>query len=289
MAGKEIMRIDGNGGPEDSGWRVKVIAEKPPLFHIEGDFRKNAAGICDRMEAIGAHEVVVESPEHSARIENLDEDHVFDVLRAIRTRSQELGRDPRLKQVFPFRTGYPAGVEEDHPRWHIVSTPFVPNVIKAELKGARKYFSYKERCAFCDYLGEEIEGGARVICRDSEMVAVSPYAARYPYEIWVVPQRHCPDFGAAADRELRSLASALRRLTGAVGRLPGASGYLVSIHTAPFRVPKQGAWKTLSQDYHWHMEIKPRVGVLNGLKDTGGIHLNPVTPEEAARKLAGLC
>lgn len=302
--GPEIQRRNNGGDSTTSGWRVRVVAESPPLFHIEGEFLKKAAGLCDRMEAIGAHEVVVDGPEHHIEFEDLDEGHIVDLLDVLRERARDLGKDPRLRQVLISKIrkstgkapadkspdGASSKVSEDtHPRWHIVSTPFVPAQMKDELKGSARYFSYKERCVFCDYIRQEKKAGNRIICQDKHAVAVSPYAACLPYEAWVLPTTHLADFSQATPEDLAGVASILKKLAGAMMKIEGSRGYIIEVHTAPFRKPKPGAWKTIDQDYHWHLKVRPRLKVLNGLKETGRFHLNPILPEEAARTLAALC
>jgi UDPglucose--hexose-1-phosphate uridylyltransferase len=267
-----------------------VVAESPPLLHIEGDLVKQAAGICDRMEAIGAHEVVVENPSHETELEDLDEAQIFTVLDVLRKRAADLAQDPRLKQVFLFKIstcGIPAG--SYHPRWHIVSTPFVPEVIKAELKGSARYFAVKERCVLCDYIAQERQQKSRIVCEDTDAVAVSPYAARFPFEVWVLPLKHSPDFQTMSPAQIRCVARILKRLARGLKRLARSEGYVMTIHTAPFRQPGAGSFKTLDLDYHWHMQVRPRLNSLNGLKESGGFQLNPISPEEAAQTLSTLC
>ena len=287
--GQEIYRKDDGGDSPGSGWRIRVVAESPPLFHIEGEFSKKAAGLCDRMEAIGAHEVVVESPSHDTEFEELDEGQIGAVMGVLRDRAVDLAKDPRLRQVLISKVRTAGDAACRHPRWDVVSTPFVPAPIKDELKGCAKYFSYKERCVFCDYIRQERTTAKRIICENTHAFAVSPYAARFPFEAWVLPMKHSPDFAAASSEELASLGRMLRKLTRAMVRLPESKGYVIGIHTAPFRRGKAGAWKTIDLDYHWHIEVRPRLNRLNGLKESGGFHLNPVLPEEAAKKLAELC
>ena len=289
LTGKEICRLGGDGKAWEPNWSLRVVADSPPLFHIEGDFGRKAVGICDRMEAIGAHEILVEGPAHDTEFEDLDPDRVFAILDTIRGRVLDLANDMRLKHVMPFKVRTIAsGGHPQHPRWHLVSAPFVPGLIKQELNASRKYFSFKERCVFCDYMLQERKNKSRVICEDTHMIALSPYAARVPFEVWVLPVRHSPDFGAAYHDEIWSLARILKRLTAGIRNLPGSAGYIITLHTAPFRRPKADAWKTIDQDYHWHIEIDPCVSVLNGLIESGGFHLNPVSPEEAASTLAAL-
>jgi UDPglucose--hexose-1-phosphate uridylyltransferase len=287
--GQEIYRRNGGGDSDSPGWQVRVVAESPPLFHIEGDFSKKAAGLCDRMEAIGAHEVVVESPSHDIEFEELDHSQITTILAVLKDRAVDLAKDPRLRQILISKVRTTGDAARAHPRWHIISTPFVPARSKAELKGCSEYFSYKERCVFCDYIRQEMRSDTRLICQNTHALAVSPYAARFPFEVWVLPLKHSPDFATASSVELTSFGGMLRKLARAMIRVPESRGYVIGIHTAPFRRPKPGAWKTIQLDYHWHIELRPRLDVRNGLKESGGFHLNPVLPEDAAKKLAELC
>jgi UDPglucose--hexose-1-phosphate uridylyltransferase len=285
--GPEVYRTAGGSGQARPDWGVRVVAGSPPLFHVEGDFSKHAAGLCDCMQAIGAHEVLLDSPDHGAEFESLSERQIVSILDVLRIRAADLERDERLRQILIFKVR--AADSEHHPRWHIISTPFVPGVIKEELKGAAKYFSYKERCVFCDYIRQEKKAGPRVICEEPGAIAISPYAARFPYETWVLPTRHSPDFRTVADEDLAGLARVLKRLAGAMAGVPESQGYVINLHTAPFRKPKPGAWKTIDLDFHWHLDLRPRLDLLNGLKESGDFHLNPVTPETAAEVLGRLC
>jgi UDPglucose--hexose-1-phosphate uridylyltransferase len=290
LTGQEILRVSGDGSSGGSDWKVRVVAESPPLFHVEGDFGKKAAGICDRMEAIGAHEILIESPYHDIEFEDLDEAQTFRVLDTLRLRSEDLSKDGRLRQILIFKVrSYNNGGPRSHPTWHIVSTPFVPALIKQELGGSLKYFAYKERCVLCDYIREERRVKTRLICDDPDAVAVSPYAARFPYETWIIPVKHSPDFRSIGPEQISGVGRVLKRLIRGLGNLPGSAGYVISVHTAPYRKAKPDAWKTIDLDYHWHVQVRPRVDLLNGLKESGGFHLNPISPEEAASTIAALC
>lgn len=282
LTGKEIFRLNG-GDDGGSGWSLRVIAGLPPIFHVEGDFGKRGVGMCDRMEAVGAHEILVESRSHTTEMEDLPEHQVLAIIDTLRLRALDLAKDVRLKHFLPFKVrAFRTDPPGQHPRWHIVSAPFVPGQIKQELNSARKYYGFKERCVFCDYMLQERRAGSRVICEDTHMVAISPYAARVPFEIWVLPLRHSPDFQTVSYDEMQSLARILRRLTGRIRQLAQSGGYVLTLHTAPFRRPKADAWKTIDNDYHWHIEIDPCISVLNGLVESGGFHLNPIPPEDAA-------
>ena len=285
--GKEIYRLGGNGDRGEAGWTMRVVAGSPPIFHVEGGFDKMGVGMCDRMEAVGAHEILVESPSHCTEMEGLGEGQILAILDTLRLRAVDLGNDTRLKHFLAFKVrSFDLGEGARHPRWQIVASPFVPSAIKLELNAARKYYGFKERCLFCDYVLQERRAKSRVIYEDSRVIALSPYAARIPYEVWVLPLRHSPDFQTATYDELQSLAVILKHLAGAIRNLAGAQGYVLAIHTAPFRRPKADAWRTIDQDYHWHVRIEPSVAATAGTAERGGFHLNPVSPEDAAAVLA---
>ena len=283
--GKEIYRLNGQGGPD--AWSMRVVAGRPPIFHIEGEFGKQGIGMCDRMEAVGAHEILIDSPEHSRELDDLDEDHILAIIDTLRLRDLDLAGDTRLKHFLAFKArAFSGNGSAPHPRWDIVSAPFVPGLVKLELNASRKYYAFKERCVFCDYILQERRAKSRIVFEDTHMIAISPYAARVPFEIWVLPLAHSADFQTVSYDEMRSLARVLKRLAARIRGLAESGGYVMTLHTAPFRRPKAEYWKTIDNDYHWHIEIDPCINVLNGLVEGGGFHLNPVSPEEAASVLS---
>jgi UDPglucose--hexose-1-phosphate uridylyltransferase len=281
--GVEIYTRNPLPGSGDGGGPIRVVAGSPPLFKIEGGLGKRAVGMCDCMQSIGAHEIVIESPVHDDDLDSLDERVLCAVFDVLRLRSLDLARDERFRHVTMFRlsTCNESG-DRVHPVWDIVATPFIPRQIKDELHGAKQYFLHKERCAFCDYIRQEAAGKERVIIQDPHAIAVLPYAARFPFEIWLMPVKHAPDFGAAGEAESLSMARSLKRIVAAFKCLEHYEGYMISIHTAPVRRRKEGAWQTLDQDYHWHMELRPRLNGADGIRESVGFHLNPVPSEEAA-------
>jgi UDPglucose--hexose-1-phosphate uridylyltransferase len=287
LTGPEIYRLGVRDNPNPAAWRLRVIVDSPPLFHVEGDIAKKAVGLCDCMEAIGAHEVLLDSPAHATEFEDLDEDQIVAILTTLGMRAADLENDERLRQIVIFKVRVAGSAE--HPRWHIVATPFVPGPIKDELNGAAEYFSYKERCVFCDYIRQERKTSLRLICEEPGAIALSPYAASFPFETWILPTTHTPDFRTVPAGDLAGLARVLKKVAGAMTRIPDSLGYIINLHTAPFRKPKPGAWKTIDLDFHWHLDVRPRLDLLNGLKESGAFHLNPVVPEAAAETLRSLC
>jgi UDPglucose--hexose-1-phosphate uridylyltransferase len=273
----------GSGGP---GARVRVVAGSPPLFQIEGGLEKRAVGMCDCMQSVGAHEIVIETPVHNDDLDSLDDNALHSLFDVLRRRWADLARDERFRHITMFKlNACDIRGNRVHPVWDIVATPFIPRAVKDELHGAKQYFLLKERCAFCDYIRQEAAAKERIVIQDPRTIAVLPYAARFPFEMWLMPLEHSPDFGRAREDVTLAMAQALKALVAMLKRLDDYKGYMVSIHTAPARRGKEGAWQTLDQDYHWHMEVRPRLNGADGIRESVGFYLNSMPSEEAARIL----
>jgi len=266
-------------------WVPKVVTASPPLFNIDLEIEKRPAGICDTMKPAGIHEIVIDSPHHDVPFEDLPDEVVYNLLDRLRCRLDELRHDERLRHTLIFKVQGKVAKNRSHPCWQIVGTPFIPTAIKQELKNARYYYSYKERCVLCDYLKEEIAAGKRLVFANDAIAAIAPFASRFPYEVWLLPKRHCADFSHAQVDEIEALGSSLKTILKAISSLDGIHGYIVSIHSAPYRRGSKDAWKTLEVDYHWHIEARPEIDPLNGLGASGGFKLNPISPEKAAHDL----
>ncbi len=261
------------------GWQVRVISNKFPTLMVEGDLDKTGEGLYDKMNGVGAHEVIIESPEHDRDLADQDVSHIEKVLAAFVARMQDLKRDTRLQYLMVFKNhGYRAGASLRHSHSQLIATPIVPKVIKEEMYGARHYFSYKERCIFCDIVRQELEDRRRLVAENSEFLAIVPFAARFPFETWILPKRHCASFEECGVGRLEPLASMLKesleRLNLSVSRPP----YNFVIHTSPCNQPGP-EW------FHWHIEIMPRITRVAGFERGTGFYINPTPPEDAAQYL----
>ena len=233
------------------------------------------------MNGIGAHEVIIESPEHDRELGRLPVAAVEEVLRAYRDRIADLKRDDRFRAVLVFRNrGVEAGATLEHPHSQLVATPVVPLVVADELHHSRAYHDYRERCLFCDILRQETEDGTRIVVESERAVAFVPFAARLPFETWVLPRRHTAAFEQSRDDDLRDVAATLRTVLGKLDRSLADPPYNLVLHSAPFGVGE-------SPSYHWHFEILPRLSGLAAFELGGGFYVNPVPPEDAGRVLRG--
>jgi UDPglucose--hexose-1-phosphate uridylyltransferase len=282
------IRHDGTA-PNTPGWEVRVVPNKFPALGIEGDINRRGLGMFDVMNGIGAHEVIIETPEHGWATGNGSRETLERVLRACQVRLTDLYRDERFRYCVLFRNyGRRAGASLDHPHSQIIAVPIVPSRPKEKLEAARVHYAEKERCIFCDAIKQELELGDRVVVDREHFVALCPFASRFPFELAIFPRKHEHDLRLLDDVRRQALAETLGDCMRYLRLALGDPAYNYVLHTAPNPVRRPGRpgyWGTLEYDYHWHIEIIPRVTRVAGFEWGTGFYINPVPPEDAARHL----
>lgn len=276
----EIMAYYNSGREKNkTGWWVRVIPNKFPALEIEGDLNRTGDGIYDKMNGMGAHEVIIESPNHDQKIHELDQQKFEDVFWAYRDRILDLSKDPRLEYILIFKNhGASAGASLRHPHSQLIAIPMVPIRMKQETTASKSYFDYKERCVYCDIIRQESQQGVRVVAQNKDFIAFTPFASRYPFELYVGPLRHSSDFQDIQKSEVASLASMMKLVLGKHGYLLNNPPYNFILHTAPLKSPKLPY-------YHWYIEIIPKLTKMAGFEQGTGFYINPTPPEEAAKLL----
>jgi UDPglucose--hexose-1-phosphate uridylyltransferase len=261
------------------GWSLRVVPNKFPALRIEGELDRRGEGIYDKMNGIGAHEVIIECPEHTATLSSVSQEHFEKVLLSYRARMNELYRDRRFKYIAIFRNqGEVAGASLAHPHSQIIALPIVPKRLMEELDGSKEHFNYKERCVYCDIIRQEKEQAVRIANENQDFLAITPFASRFPFEIWILPKKHSSSFEEISDRHYTSLAEifsdTLKRLSLSLNDPP----YNFMLHTSPVS-------EKFNDYYHWHFEIIPRLTRVAGFEWGSGFYINPTAPEDAAQFL----
>lgn len=284
----EVFAIRENGSAKDGpGWKVRVIPSISPIFEVEGLLEKRGEGVYDLMRGVGAHEIIIETPNHLNSLHLLDTGQIELVLKTYAQRISDLKNDKRFKYLLIFKNhGKRAGASRiNHTHSQLIAMPVTPKMVKEELVGAKKYFAYKERCIFCDITKQEELYGERIVYENEAFLAFCPFASRFPYETWILPKVHQCDFEEMGEKMLVSLAQILKEFFHRLFHCLDDPPYNWFLYTGPNQIPKRGHWKTLSKDFHWHFEILPRLGKVAGFEWSTGFHINPILPEEAASKL----
>jgi UDPglucose--hexose-1-phosphate uridylyltransferase len=266
----------------DRRWQARVIPNKFPALRVEGELQREGVGLYDKMTGVGAHEVIIETPDPNKRFTQYNEHEIQLVLRAYRDRIRDLRRDIRLKCIIIFKNeGRLAGATQQHSHSQLIALPIVPKNVMEELHGAKEYYEFKERNVYLDIVSQELRYGERLVTENPDFVTIAPFASRFPFELWVMPRRHASSFQTIADDQLVFLAKILSRTMKLLERALGRFAYNLVLHSAPLQ-------EEHLPYYHWHFEIAPRLTRIGGFESGSGFYINPTPPEEVAAYLRKL-
>lgn len=272
--------------PDESGagraWGLRVVPNRYPAVGRPPSGSEPPESDADALAPIarGFHEVVIETPEHNARMSEYDPGHLARLLGVMRDRARDLERRDGVRHVQIFRNcGGEAGASLRHPHTQVISLPVAPPRFLAEVARLDTQADGIAGCPLCAMILAESAEGSRVIAARDGFVAFAPFASLLAYEVWIAPTEHAPAFTLLPDRALAPLAELLSATLRATDRAVRRPPFNLSIQTAPG--PLAGEYP----GFHWRIEILPRVSRLGGFEFATGMHMNSVSPERAASEL----
>ncbi|MBN1355398.1 hypothetical protein JXA40_03900 [bacterium] len=278
-------------------WDVKVIAAPAPVLRIEDGLSRRGRGFYDIMEAPGAHELIIMTPEHGKPVWELSDIQIGRVLAGLFERMTDLLKDRRLGHQFAYHvTDRDSLSWTDHAVLNLVAVPFVPEKLKTELRYARQWYTSKERCLFCDICQTEKENQARgkphgIIEETENFTAFVPFFAEYAFEIWILPFEHHADFLSMSKDQRADLAGILRLILHRLFQTLGPLSLTVTLMNQPNRmwIQNRETWPELDAGWHWSIRIQPETEIVNEelriFNRAAGSRVNPVLPETAADHL----
>ncbi|MBV9471131.1 MAG: DUF4931 domain-containing protein [Abitibacteriaceae bacterium] len=266
-----------------TGWQVRVVPNKFPALSSEGNLDPQGLGMFDMMNGIGAHEIIIENPQHDWDLSDATQAEMRDIFTAYVSRMTALRHDDRFSYILLFRnSGTTAGATLAHPHSQVIALPITPRQVRDQLEAARDYYARKSRCVFCDVIRQELSMKDRVVEANEHFVVLSPFAARFPFELQIYPRRHSHDFTLMTPVEMDALGETLKRSIRRLKLSLNDPAYNLMLQTAPSQRPKPGHpdyWGTIAQDYHWRIDILPRLTDVAGFEWGTGFYINPVAPE----------
>ncbi|MBI3647516.1 MAG: galactose-1-phosphate uridylyltransferase [Actinobacteria bacterium] len=270
----EVLRL-----PDDGAWRVRVVPNLYSALGGDGPAPRGGAGPFREMPGVGGHEVVIETPHHDARPDEMSLREVTDVLRVWRRRYLQLLARPGIRAAVAFKNfGRLAGTSLVHPHSQILATPVLLPRMQQRLEVATRYFDENGRCVYDEVLDAERAAGTRVIAEGERFLAFEPFASQTPFETWIAPTTHRSSFGDIDDGETRDLARVLRRVLAALRRAAGDPDYNLVVFSAPPSESDEDA-------FHWTLRVLPRLSTPAGFEVGSGMSINTVAPEDAALAL----
>lgn len=244
------------GGPP---WRIRVFANRYPA--VRG--------------ADGHHEVVVVTPDHDRELADLADGDIAEILAVIQVRVRALERSAGVAAVLFFlNAGAGAGASLAHAHGQLLATPVVPSILRTELAACLARRREHGGCLLCE-MGAAAEPQGRLIAANGGALLLAPAASRFAWEMLLMPRRHDAHFSAADASQLAAAAGLLGAGCRALRAVLGRPAYNLVLHTAPPPV----------EDFHWHLELLPRLAPLAGFETGTGFFINPMEPAAAAAAL----
>lgn len=277
---KEVLSVRRPGTlPNQPGWLVRVFPNKYPALRKSIPLESREDNLYHSMSGFGIHEVIVETPRHAIDFAELPRDHLAKVLSVYRERLKSLGEEEGLRYGLLFKNqGMEAGASMSHAHSQIIATPIVPQAILEELWSSVEWYRKKGKCPFCELVERERETGERVVLSGNHFVVFIPYAARFPFEMMILPVEHSPSF--LGEEHLGELAETLSRVLRGAREFLGTFSFNFVLHNVPYHTRKEE-----EESYHWHLEVLPTSLRVAGFEWGSGFAINVVRPEEAASKL----
>lgn len=267
----DAIRPDGSV-PDTPGWEVRVVPNKFPAFSLEPEQLSDESLYCHR-QALGLHEVIIHSPDHGRELGELSARQVELVIKMYQKRYQAAIAHPQVTSVaIILNQGREAGASLEHSHTQLFGVPLIPQEIISEIAGLQRHHIESGSCAFCDMIDYEIRESKRVIAENEQFIAFCPYASRTPFEAYILPKSHLSAFELADTDTLIAFSQLLHAVLAGLKNKLNDPPYNYWLHSRPVGI----------DDFHWHLEIAPKLTVPGGFEMGTGLMINVVRPEDAA-------
>jgi len=274
-----IRKDKEEGDFRSKNWVLRVIpnlypAFVPPKNPADGEHVMNGDSFGN---AIGHHEVIVESPNHGDHPADAEITQIVQVINAYKDRLGDLAQKPYVKYVQIFRNhGLEAGASLSHAHSQIIATPFVPTIVAGEIAASKTYYDQHGTCIFCDLIKKESQNPCSIL-DNAHFTVFAPYASVNPMEFWILPKRHDSSILSLTPAETEAFAQTLKATLKALKDLVNDPPCNYGIHLS--------IDKDTDNYYHWHLEVYPHLAIWAGFEKSTGVYINTVAPETAAAEL----
>lgn len=265
--------------PNKKGWTIRVISNKFPALKIEGDLNLKSNGIFDFSNGVGAHEVLIETPDPIKQMADYSIDEIKLILKMYQQRSIDLARDERFKYITIFKNfGASAGTSLQHAHSQIIALPMIPRLLQEKFDGSESYFREFGRSIYEDILKQEYEDRERIISENDDFVLFCPFVPKYSFECCIMPKRITSNFNELSDSERENLSHILKESLTRLKSCLGNPSYNYYLQTQP-------TIKHNEASFCWHIEIVPKLNSYPEIEWDTGFHYVRTSPENAARYL----
>ncbi|KAL3933486.1 MAG: hypothetical protein SGPRY_000257 [Prymnesium sp.] len=180
-------------------------------------FRNNVV-LDNVLDAVGSHEVLIETPKHNSVMALDETSRVERLVRAWRDRGRQLiDENSWVQHMLYFKNqGTVGGASLLHPHSQLVALPVVPEQVQRSQGHAFEWYHEHHESVWAQMVAEEMElmeesDTHRIVDYNEKFVALVPFAALSPYSMWVVPRYDSAHFDETSDEALAAFAEVLHR------------------------------------------------------------------------------
>ncbi|CAI9101032.1 OLC1v1038257C1 [Oldenlandia corymbosa var. corymbosa] len=285
LCAPEIFRVQPDSEPS---WTIRVVQNMyPALTRADGEdsvppplkqtLDEDLEVVDDeRIGGVGFHEVVIETPVHSVHLLDLDPVRLGDVLLAYKKRIDQLRTRNSIRYIQVFKNhGASAGASLSHSHSQLIALPILPPAVSSRLESMKHFFEQTGKCKLCEVQPKEF-----LINESTHFISIVPFAATFPFEVWIIPRGHSPHFHDLDNEKAVDLGGLLKLMLSKISLQLNKPPFNFMVHTSPFH------FNPPCEPYmHWFLQIVPQLTSAAGFELATGCHINPIFPEDAAKVL----
>ena len=257
----------------------------PSLKSDAPNVTQSVEKVFENAPSFGKCEVIMYTSDHNSSMSRMPIGQIEKLIYVWEDRTRELAKKEKIKYIFPFENrGKEVGATLSHPHGQLYAFPFIPKRVQAMIDAEKRYRKEHEKCVICDIVESELKARERVIYEGNHFVAITPYFARFPYEVHIYPKKHFSFFTDMTVQEKFDLAVVLKVVTSKYDSLFDEDfPYMMAIFQSPVNPPLE--------DFHFHIEFYPPKRDKNKVKWMASVEtgtwtfINPSTPSDIARQL----
>lgn len=273
----------------DKGWQTRVVPNLYKAVQIEAP-HEHHFGLFEHWEGFGAHEVIIDTPDHHTSMTQWSEENVVQWFKTLRSRTADLRNDSRIAYISLFKNeGVQAGSTQAHSHTQLIGLPITPKAQREEFQRSYEHYRQHGETILGSLLMHEEEDAQRIIADAGDFIAYCPYASAYPFEVIISSKRALGQIDRISDESIGQLAPLLLNVLNSMKAQLGCFDFNLCLATPPLQAGGL-ADELISFAHtacHFYIRIMPRIYKHGGFEQSTGIIINPVPPETAAKLLKG--
>jgi len=278
---KILEKIVARQNRPDGSWFVVSMPNDFPAFSKGDNLNERKKGPNRIMDGLGYQEIVIMA-DHKQQLAQFSPEEVKMVVDIYQERYLNLINRDFIKYVSVFHNhGKEAGATVAHPHSQIIAIPVIDPDLRGSIDGAESFYRSQGECVYCTMIDWDIKDGQRIIYENEKFVVLCPFASQVSFEVRVYPKEHQPYFEKMGENDKELFADALQKALSMIYKGLDDPAYNFYIHTSP------GDGKSYD-NYHWHLNILPKIAIWAGFELGAGIEISSIEPEKAAEFLRGI-